>query len=73
MAETEIDIPTETVERNILLTGRIMQFLIPEPAKFFIGSDSDLIVAATHWRCARRAGRRRRLGTVAASGATNRS
>src|SRR5436853_5833702 len=28
MAETKIDIPSETVERNILLTGRIMQFLM---------------------------------------------
>src|SRR5437870_9904365 len=34
MAETKIDIPTETVERNILLTGRIMQFLMDSPQIF---------------------------------------
>lgn len=34
MAETKIDIPTDTVERNILLTGRIMQFLMDSPQIF---------------------------------------
>ena len=34
MAETKIDIPADTVERNILLTGRIMQFLMDSPQIF---------------------------------------
>lgn len=34
MAQTEIDAPKETVERYILLTGRIMQFLLDSPQIF---------------------------------------
>src|SRR6266571_7455745 len=34
MAETKVGIPPETVERNILLTGRIMQFLMENPQIF---------------------------------------
>src|SRR5438128_6970000 len=34
MAETKIDIPTDTLERNILLTGKIMQFLMESPQIF---------------------------------------
>ena len=34
MAQTKIDLPTDVVERNILLTGKIMQFLMDEPQIF---------------------------------------
>ena len=34
MAETKVGIPPETVERNILLTGKIMQFLMESPQIF---------------------------------------
>src|SRR5437870_6919713 len=34
MAQTKIDPPTNVVERNILLTGKIMQFLMDEPRIF---------------------------------------
>ena len=34
MAQTKIDSPTDVVERNILLTGKIMQFLMDEPQIF---------------------------------------
>src|SRR5438034_8442455 len=34
MAETKVGIPPETVERNILLTGKIMQFLMDSPQLF---------------------------------------
>ena len=34
MAQTKIDSPTDVVERNILLTGKIMQFLMESPQIF---------------------------------------
>src|SRR5438309_6886833 len=34
MAQTKIDSPTNVVERNILLTGKNMQFLMDEPRIF---------------------------------------
>ncbi len=34
MGQTKMNTPTETVERNILLTGRIMQFLMENPQIF---------------------------------------
>ena len=34
MGQTKMNTPTETVERNILLTGRIMQFLLENPQIF---------------------------------------
>ena len=34
MAQTKIDSPTNVVERNILLTGKIMQFLMESPQIF---------------------------------------
>ena len=34
MGQTKMNTPTETVERNILLTGKIMQFLMESPQIF---------------------------------------
>ncbi len=34
MAQTKIDPPTDVVERNILLTGKIIQFLMDDPKIF---------------------------------------
>ena len=45
MAQTKIDSPTNVVERNILLTGKIMQFLMDEPRIFdSLPEDFELVI-----------------------------
>jgi len=45
MAQTKIDSPINVVERNILLTGKIMQFLMDEPRIFdSLPEDFELVI-----------------------------